>query len=403
MSLTSRKHLGKQAENVDESGVQLRDADPVSPITNQTWINTSQKKLKTRLPNSTLVLADGGIGASIEIPPSAIVDLAASRAYFKDLGVVDYQIQDIINASDGAISQILINNPNPNNAQIAQVTLPSPMDIEDGEYWLIDSLTGSFYVWFNLDGANLSDPLIGGRTGVPVVVTKGVAEQTDFTSASGADITSGQYFNINSANNAIEYYVWYNKDSLGGDPLVVGRTGVQVNILSSDSAADVASKTAAILNGLPAFNSSSVGNVFTVTNTVIGSTIDASNVSVGGTFSVNVVAQGVAADTPLFLAEQTATALNALPDFNVPNPVSSVITVTNTDSGFVTEPQDGNIGGVFSINITQAGSGSLEVILPSYCILGLGEDSVVQGDSSKLFTIFPTGASLITAVSSYDL
>ena len=40
-----RSLIAKKENNVHESGAQLRQADPTSPVTNQLWINTTTKKL----------------------------------------------------------------------------------------------------------------------------------------------------------------------------------------------------------------------------------------------------------------------------------------------------------------------------------------------------------------------
>jgi hypothetical protein len=402
MSLTSRKHLGKQAENVDESGVQLRDTDPVSPVVNQTWINTTQRKLKTRTLTSTLVLAEGEFSDAIEIPPSNIIDLGQSRAYFKEI-LSDYELLDAQNFVEGELFYIRFDNPNINQNQIASITLEGPLNINDGDYWLIDSIDEKYYVWYDFNGANISDPNIPDRVGVPVEVTAGLRELTEFTAASASDITSGQYFNLNSANNSTEYYVWYNKDSLGGDPLIGGKTGIQIVIVTGDSQADVALKTASIINGFADFTSSSIGNNFSVENAVIGLTNDAVNVSVGGAFSINVIVQGVGADTPLFLAEQTASALNSLPDFTVPVPTTSIIEVTNVDDGFVAEPQDGNIGGNFNANVTQQGSGKVRLTLPMNFTIETTQDIFVEAQTTKLLTVIPSGALLLTSFTEYSL
>jgi hypothetical protein len=54
----------------------------------------------------------------------------------------------------------------------------------------------------------------------------------------------GQYFELFTAGNASQYYVWYNVS--GGsntDPAPAGFTGIEVTILSGDTAAQVATKT----------------------------------------------------------------------------------------------------------------------------------------------------------------
>jgi hypothetical protein len=119
-----------------------------------------------------------------------------------------------------------------------------------------------------------------------------VSESTDIVVPNAVSITSGQYFTINSANDATSYYVWFNRDGAGGDPLVVGKTPISVAISTGDSASTVASALASSLNALSDFSASAVGSTVTVTNTTVGPCTDAANFNVGGAFSITVTTQG---------------------------------------------------------------------------------------------------------------
>ena len=110
--------------------------------------------------------------------------------------------------------------------------------------------------------------------------------------SAGNQMTSGQYFLINSALNATEYYLWYNIDGLGGDPAPFGKTPIQVNINSTDSAAQVASATAAVLNLNVDFTASSSSNHIIVETTGFGPTTNATNVTVAGPFFITVLQEG---------------------------------------------------------------------------------------------------------------
>lgn len=131
-----------------------------------------------------------------------------------------------------------------------------------GKYFTIASTTGSFYVWFKVDGAG-SDPTPGG-IGIQVDLFSAYVSETvalciaealsghqvstvNFLGASG--ITAGSFFNVfvDSIFNA-EYYVWYKKDGLGTDPQPPGKIGIEVDILSADNDQVVAQKTLKAIN-----------------------------------------------------------------------------------------------------------------------------------------------------------
>lgn len=54
---------------------------------------------------------------------------------------------------------------------------------------------------------------------------------------------SGKYFNITGAHGKELFYVWYNVDTGSADPAPAGRTGIEVNISSGDSANLIATLT----------------------------------------------------------------------------------------------------------------------------------------------------------------
>jgi len=83
------------------------------------------------------------------------------------------------------------------------------------------------------------------RAGQQSIATLSYPAGSTFSSTGAAG-----YIELYNGGNANQYYVWYNV--LGGsntDPAPAGFTGVQVNILASDSAAAIAVKTAAAING----------------------------------------------------------------------------------------------------------------------------------------------------------
>jgi uncharacterized phage protein gp47/JayE len=119
-------------------------------------------------------------------------------------------------------------------------------------------------------------------------------EITKLTMSVGSTINSGEYALINSTDDATEYYLWYNVDLAGGDPAPVGKTPIEVQVLSIDTAATVATKTANKFNTTFSadFVAVASGNTVTITNTTFGPATDAVNVDISGDFEVEVTQQG---------------------------------------------------------------------------------------------------------------
>ena len=129
-----------------------------------------------------------------------------------------------------------------------------------GLYFLISSTTTNYYVWFQVNGVGV-DPAIGGRTGVRINLLSTFNEadvsyaianafnnatEAYVTFNAGNTITAGHYFLMYA--NSINYYVWYKVDGVGTDPLVVNAIGIEVDILSTDTAAQVTTKTQIAIN-----------------------------------------------------------------------------------------------------------------------------------------------------------
>jgi hypothetical protein len=118
-----------------------------------------------------------------------------------------------------------------------------------------------------------------------------VSEVTDITVPAASSITSGQYMLIYSGLDLSEYYIWFNKDGLGGNPNVIGKIPIEVAISTGDTANQVAAALQTAINGVSDFNATVSGATVTVTNTDAGETTDASNFNVSGA-TVTVVTQG---------------------------------------------------------------------------------------------------------------
>lgn len=87
-------------------------------------------------------------------------------------------------------------------------------------------------------------------TGFTIIVTQqGSATQPEITTVTclpGVSISAGARFYINTVTN--EYVPWYRKDGGGTEPTDVGKIPVRIDINGTDSATEVALKTAEALN-----------------------------------------------------------------------------------------------------------------------------------------------------------
>lgn len=117
-------------------------------------------------------------------------------------------------------------------------------------------------------------------------------EITRATCVQGSLITSGNYWLLNAANDSTEYYVWYNVSGGGGDPLLVGKTGIQVNIASIDTEIQVANATSAAIDALSDFSSSASQNKVTITTTGSAPTTDATEGTMDASFVLEILQQG---------------------------------------------------------------------------------------------------------------
>ncbi len=121
------------------------------------------------------------------------------------------------------------------------------------------------------------------------------------TCAAASTLTTGDYFTFSIANNATNYYAWYNIDAGGGDPAPVGKTAVPIAILAGDTAAQVATKTALALDALAGIVSPAPsGAVVTATLADHGTATDAVDVNTG--FTIAVTAPGKSLSAPFSVA-----------------------------------------------------------------------------------------------------
>jgi len=156
----------------------------------------------------------------------------------------------------------------------------------------IQGITPFTGMTFNKPDGNVNSVLIvANKTTFDPLLATGTAEVTNVTITT-ASIAGGDYWLLNSPT--VAYYVWYTVDAAGADPAPAGKTAIPVAILSGDTNAQAATKTALAIDGLADFVCPPPGaNIITITDAVAGSAVDAADFNAG--VSVSVTTQGVTA------------------------------------------------------------------------------------------------------------
>ena len=113
-------------------------------------------------------------------------------------------------------------------------------------------------------------------------------------------LSGGEYFTLNSPTTG--YYVWYNIDDAPDEPddtknpgPVDDRTGIKVDILSTDDVAEVAENTALAINKIVGLGATSSAGIVTVTNAGTGAVADAADNNTGFS-SFDITKQGTDGD-----------------------------------------------------------------------------------------------------------
>jgi len=114
------------------------------------------------------------------------------------------------------------------------------------------------------------------------------------TVADVAGSLAGKYFTINNANDVVPFYVWYKVSGTGTDPAIAGKVGIRVDIITNETANNVAKKTTNTLSeqnaDFIAVNTGAPSNVIDITNFNVGSATDATSGNSG--FTVTTTQQG---------------------------------------------------------------------------------------------------------------
>ena len=128
------------------------------------------------------------------------------------------------------------------------------------------------------------------------------AEKTEITFVDGSLVGQSSYFTLNAMDDTTEYYVWFNVDTLGVDPAIAGKTAIEVNITSGDTASVVTSAVLAAVAG-PLAGDMTVTNPevdqLVFTNLLDGPASDATDFGSGS--SIFVACDGNAPDISLVI------------------------------------------------------------------------------------------------------
>lgn len=179
-----------------------------------------------------------------------------------------------------------------------------------GTFFVMFDLAGSVGVWFS-DGTT-PQPSMGTNRDIEVIISQndnasdvaaalrialdadsqfsatvsGTAQVTEITTDDPSILSDGQYFLINAANDAPQYYAWFDTSGSASDPNVSGRLGIKIDSSGTTTPTNLATQIATVLDGVSSFSATSSGNVVTVTNTDNGPATPATDVTLPGSFLV---------------------------------------------------------------------------------------------------------------------
>lgn len=176
-----------------------------------------------------------------------------------------------------------------------------------------------------------------------------VAEVCTITNiGAGSTITTGDYFDINSANDLNLYRVWFNKDDAGGPPPVGGRILIEIAVTGVAAAGTVRTSISTTLGVTQEFNRANLGGTgVTITNRNGGVTTNIVDGTTGWTFATTVA--GTDGDTNSgsyivadVISETKVEIFGALP--TLPAPGANVQVRRNDSVLFIQDESAGTLG-----------------------------------------------------------
>lgn len=234
---------------------------------------------------------------------------------------------------------------------------------------------------------------------VSALNSSSIPEIVTLTFSAASAMASNQYFYIYSSGTNRTYYVWFNINSSGADPApLANATGVEVDILSTASATQVAAAVAAALNGVyfDDFTATYSGAVTTVTNNSAGTTNAPSNYNVGGlTTAVTQVGTGTGnfaindGDNLTLAIKKLDRQMEAfVASLNLPTYDEGLVLSSNVSAGgTLTLPLNSRLSNTQGMYVV--GKGALEISLNGQYLYDSGDWSEIgnPGQASSTITI----------------
>ena len=235
----------------------------------------------------------------------------------------------------------------------------------NSKYWYLYSVGTDYYVWYDVNSVGV-DPAITDKTGIKVSVATdadasavatatatAIAALDDFGAAPVAAVVTVTNVDKGAVTNAADGNTTWTDAWVVTTPGVGGAEfEISTVVCEADTGGSLNSKYWLL---------SSINADYYVWYDINSAGVDPAIV---GKTGIKVSAATDAADT--VIATATAAALNALDDFVCPSPAAATITITNADKGSVTDLADGNTTWTAAWTVTTQGvDGWLHTITPS--------------------------------------
>jgi uncharacterized phage protein gp47/JayE len=210
-------------------------------------------------------------------------------------------------------NSIWLENSNVVEEEVSLPYNPINLEFDSTTSFMVSAANNSIYLSWNgvgtepqLENANMGDIVTfgtdfsSGNQGSFMVTSSGAKLNSisNLAMPTGAQLSptgAGNYFEFWSASNATKYYVWFKVNGINTDPAPGGGfTGIEVDVLSGDTAASIASKAALAITGIASayVTPTTSGSILILTLTGFSAANDPLNVTMPAPFSVSMIQEG---------------------------------------------------------------------------------------------------------------